>query len=113
MHAGNWIIREGPMTDYTIGIDTIEKMIEKMQAKPWPIYKIKLGTASDAEIIRALRKHTDAILRVDANSGWSLQQALESDSGTCTNAALNLSNNRWIKQIWMVCACFLKNLPYR
>ena len=37
--------REGPMTDYTIGIDSVEKMVEKMQAKPWPIYKIKLGTA--------------------------------------------------------------------
>jgi L-alanine-DL-glutamate epimerase-like enolase superfamily enzyme len=52
-------------------------MVEKMKAKPWPIYKIKLGTAQDAEIIRALRKHTDSVLRVDANSGWSLQQALE------------------------------------
>jgi L-Ala-D/L-Glu epimerase len=70
-------ISEGPMTDYTIGIDTVEKMVEKMQAKPWPIYKIKLGTPEDASIIRALRKHTDAVLRVDANSGWTLQQALD------------------------------------
>ena len=69
--------REGPLTDYTIGIDSIETMVEKMKAKPWPIYKIKLGTAEDAEIIRALRSHTDAVLRVDANSGWSLQQALD------------------------------------
>src|SRR5882672_762026 len=52
-------------------------MVEKMQAKPWPIYKIKLGTSEDASIIRALRKHTDAVLRVDANSGWTLQQALD------------------------------------
>jgi hypothetical protein len=52
-------------------------MVEKMKAKPWPIYKIKLGTAQDAEIIRALRKHTNSKLRVDANSGWSLQQALD------------------------------------
>jgi L-Ala-D/L-Glu epimerase len=70
-------ISEGPLTDYTIGIDTVEKMVEKMQAKPWPIYKIKLGTADDAAIIRALRKHTNANLRVDANSGWTLQQALD------------------------------------
>jgi L-alanine-DL-glutamate epimerase-like enolase superfamily enzyme len=69
--------REGPMTDYTIGIDTIEKMVEKMKAKPWPIYKIKLGTSRDAEIIRALRTETDAVLRVDANSGWTLDQALD------------------------------------
>jgi L-alanine-DL-glutamate epimerase-like enolase superfamily enzyme len=69
-------ISEGPLTDYTIGIDTIEKMLEKMQAKPWPVYKIKLGTADDANIMRTVRKHTNAVLRVDANSGWTLQQAL-------------------------------------
>ncbi len=70
-------IDEGPLTDYTIGIDSIEKMTEKMRAKPWPIYKIKLGTPHDADIIRALRNHTDSVLRVDANSGWTLQQALD------------------------------------
>jgi L-Ala-D/L-Glu epimerase len=70
-------ISEGPMTDYTIGIDSIEKMLEKMEAKPWPIYKIKLGTPADAPILRTLRKHTGAVLRVDANAGWTLQQALE------------------------------------
>jgi len=70
-------ISEGPMTDYTIGIDSIEKMIQKMKDMPWPIYKIKLGTPDDARIIRALRKNTNALLRVDANSGWALPQALE------------------------------------
>jgi L-alanine-DL-glutamate epimerase-like enolase superfamily enzyme len=66
-----------PVTDYTIGIDTIEKMVEKMQAKPWPIYKIKVGVAGDIEMVTALRKHTNAIFRVDANAGWTLEQALE------------------------------------
>ena len=68
---------DGPMTDYTIGIDTVEKMIEKMRSKPWPIYKIKLGTEQDATIIRTIRKHTNALLRVDANAGWTLQKAIE------------------------------------
>lgn len=66
-----------PATDYTIGIDTIEKMVAKMQAKPWPIYKIKLGTHEDIRIVEALRKHTDAVLRIDANAGWTLAEALE------------------------------------
>jgi L-alanine-DL-glutamate epimerase-like enolase superfamily enzyme len=66
-----------PLTDYTIGIDTIEKMVEKMKEFPWPIYKIKLGTAQDLDIVAALRRHTDSILRVDANSGWTLPEALE------------------------------------
>jgi L-alanine-DL-glutamate epimerase-like enolase superfamily enzyme len=66
-----------PKTDYTIGIDTIEKMVEKMQEKPWPIYKIKLGTDNDIAIVEALRKHTDAILRIDANAAWTATEALE------------------------------------
>jgi L-alanine-DL-glutamate epimerase-like enolase superfamily enzyme len=70
-------IEKIPVTDYTVGIDTINKMVEKMQEKPWPIYKIKLGTKDDIDIMRALRKHTDAILRVDANSGWELDEAIE------------------------------------
>ena len=66
-----------PLTDYTIGIDTIEKMIAKLKEKPWPVYKIKLGTQEDIKIIEELRKHTDAIFRVDANAGWKLDEALE------------------------------------
>ncbi len=65
-----------PLTDYTIGIDSVETMIEKMQAKPWPIYKIKVGAPDDIATIEALRKHTDAIFRVDANAGWTLEEAL-------------------------------------
>ena len=52
-------------------------MVEKMKEKPWPIYKIKLGTEEDIDIVRALRKHTNAILRVDANSGWEIEEALQ------------------------------------
>jgi L-alanine-DL-glutamate epimerase-like enolase superfamily enzyme len=35
-----------------------------------------LGTPEDITIIRVLRKNTEATLRVDANAGWSLQDAL-------------------------------------
>ncbi|MFM9907789.1 MAG: mandelate racemase/muconate lactonizing enzyme family protein [Chitinophagaceae bacterium] len=65
-----------PLTDYTIGIDTIDKMIGKMKEKPWPIYKIKVGIPGDLEMIAALRKETTALFRVDANAGWSLDEAL-------------------------------------
>ena len=65
-----------PTTDYTIGIDTIDRMVGKMKARPWPIYKIKLGTHEDIEIVTALRQHTDAALRVDANAGWTVEEAL-------------------------------------
>lgn len=66
-----------PFTDYTIGIDSVHNMVAKMKEKPWPIYKIKLGTSEDLDIVRALRQHTDAIFRIDANAGWTLEEALE------------------------------------
>jgi L-alanine-DL-glutamate epimerase-like enolase superfamily enzyme len=66
-----------PLTDYTIGIDSVERMVEKMQEKPWPIYKIKVGVPGDIEMVEALRKHSNAIFRVDANAGWTLEEALE------------------------------------
>ena len=73
----NGDISKNPMTDYTIGIDSIEKMIAKMKEKPWPIYKIKVGTADDIAIVKALRENTDSILRVDANAAWDLETALK------------------------------------
>ena len=66
-----------PPTDYTIGIDSIENMVARMQEKPWPIYKIKVGVEGDVEKVAALRKHTNAVFRVDANAGWTLEQALD------------------------------------
>jgi L-alanine-DL-glutamate epimerase-like enolase superfamily enzyme len=48
-----------------------------LQAEPhWPIYKIKLGTKKDIAIVSELRKHTDAIFRVDANCGWSANETI-------------------------------------
>ena len=69
-------IATAPLTDYTIGIDTIENMVAKMKEKPWPVYKIKVGVDNDIEMVTELRKHTDAVFRVDANAGWTLEQAL-------------------------------------
>lgn len=68
---------KGPITDYTIGIDTPEVMIQKMTEKKWPAYKIKVGFEGDMELLRSLRKHTAVPLRVDANAGWSVEQALD------------------------------------
>jgi len=66
-----------PTSNYTIGIDQIDVMIAKMNEFPgWPIYKIKLGTDRDLEIVRELRKHTAATFRVDANCGWTTDQAI-------------------------------------
>lgn len=70
-----------PVTDYTIGIDTIDVMVRKMREFPgWPVYKIKLGTADDLAIVRELRRHTDAVFRVDANCAWDARTAIRLSS---------------------------------
>ncbi|WP_461490348.1 dipeptide epimerase [Pontibacter sp. HJ8] len=66
-----------PLTDYTIGIDTVENMVKKLKEMPWPLYKIKLGTKEDVAIIKELRKHTDAVFRVDANCAWGVEETIE------------------------------------
>jgi L-alanine-DL-glutamate epimerase-like enolase superfamily enzyme len=68
---------ETPLSDYTIGIDTIEVMKQKILDTPWPIYKIKLGTEHDVEIVSELRKITNAIFRIDANCAWTVGETLK------------------------------------
>lgn len=65
-----------PPTDYTIGIDTIENMLQKIDEHPMPIYKIKVNNSHDLNSLRAIRKHTDSILRIDANASWDFEHAI-------------------------------------
>ena len=66
-----------PPTSYTIGLDTIDRMVGKMlEFHPWLVYKIKLGTSDDLAIVRALRQHTNAPFRIDANTAWTVPQTL-------------------------------------
>ncbi len=66
-----------PYSNYTIGIDAIPEMIRKMKEFDFPVYKIKLGTDHDIEIVEALRKETDAVFRVDANTAWTVEQTID------------------------------------
>lgn len=66
-----------PASNYTIGIDSIERMKEKVIAKPWPLYKVKLGTEHDVQIIKELRTVTDAVFRVDANCAWTPEETIK------------------------------------
>ncbi len=68
---------QSPMSNYTIGIGSIETMRQRMHEMPWPLYKIKLGTENDLEIVRALRQETEAVFRVDANCAWTAEQTLQ------------------------------------
>lgn len=67
--------KDVPLTDYTIGMDTEDEMVKKLLANPWPIYKVKMGSPDDIDLIRAIRNNTDAALRVDANEGWQPEDA--------------------------------------
>ncbi len=66
-----------PPTSFTIGIDKKEVMQQKIrEAKDAPVFKIKLGSSEDREIIKSIRLVTDKMIRVDANEGWkSLDEA--------------------------------------
>jgi len=66
-------------TTYTIGIDEIPVMQQKLrEASDFGVYKIKVGTADDRKIIEGLREVTDKPLRADANEGWKTkEEALE------------------------------------
>jgi L-alanine-DL-glutamate epimerase-like enolase superfamily enzyme len=65
------------VTSYTIGIDTPEKMKEKTkEARDFLIYKVKVGVENDIEMVKAVRQVTDAKIRVDANAGWTPDEAI-------------------------------------
>lgn len=65
-----------PETSYTLGIDTADAMVQKMLEFPWPLYKVKVGTKSDLELLQQLRKNTQSRLRVDANCGWNADETI-------------------------------------
>ncbi|HLG05854.1 MAG TPA: dipeptide epimerase [Gemmatimonadales bacterium] len=66
-----------PVSTFTIGIDTPERMQKKVaEADQYPVLKIKLGTADDLAVLRAIRGVTSKELRVDANCGWTRKQAV-------------------------------------
>ena len=64
-----------PLTSFTIAMDEPQEMARQAKASGYPVIKIKLGSDRDEEIVSAIRKATDAILRVDANAGWSREEA--------------------------------------
>lgn len=67
-----------PASSFTIGIDSVDVMLAKLAEQPdWPIYKIKLGTQHDIEIVKRLRSETAALFRVDANCGWTAEETIE------------------------------------
>jgi L-alanine-DL-glutamate epimerase-like enolase superfamily enzyme len=65
-------------TSFTIGMDAPEEMARlAAAAATYPVLKIKLGSDNDPARLAAVRAaRPDARLRVDANAGWSADEAL-------------------------------------
>ena len=65
-----------PPTDFTIGIDEPGVVAERAaRAAAFPALKIKLGGPRDLETLRAVRAVFTGPIRVDANTGWTRDDA--------------------------------------
>ncbi|MGL5919686.1 MAG: dipeptide epimerase, partial [Bacteroidales bacterium] len=56
-----------PQTSYTIGMDTPEIVRQKTLEAPYEILKVKLGAATDKELIESIRSVSQKPIYVDAN----------------------------------------------
>jgi L-alanine-DL-glutamate epimerase-like enolase superfamily enzyme len=70
--------RRAPVTSYTLGIDTLEGTRDRARrAASFRALKVKVGGPDDLARLEAIREETGAVLRVDANEGWTLEAARE------------------------------------
>lgn len=66
-----------PVTSFTVGIASPEAMLRKVDAiRDHPIVKVKLGFPNDVEVLAAIRARYTGTLRVDANEGWTPEEAV-------------------------------------
>jgi L-Ala-D/L-Glu epimerase / N-acetyl-D-glutamate racemase len=69
-----------PQTSFTIGIAEPELTLRKVdEAAHFPILKVKLGAgtpAQEVETIAAIRARYGGAIRIDANEGWSVDDAI-------------------------------------
>jgi L-Ala-D/L-Glu epimerase len=67
-----------PASSFTIGLDEPEAMRDRVrESSTYGTLKVKLGTPRDEQILEAIRSAApDARLRVDANTGWTVDRAL-------------------------------------
>jgi L-Ala-D/L-Glu epimerase len=66
-----------PQTSFTIALDEPAVMARRAAESGLPIIKVKLGSDQDEARVAAIRGATAARLRVDANAGWTREQAAQ------------------------------------
>jgi len=66
-----------PPTDFTLGLDEPAVVAERARrAGRFPALKIKCGGPADLATLEAVREVYDGRLRVDANTGWTREDAI-------------------------------------
>jgi L-alanine-DL-glutamate epimerase-like enolase superfamily enzyme len=71
--------KRAPLSSFTIPLTSDDDGLRRAMedAAPYPVLKVKLGGARDADTIAAVRANApDKILRVDANAAWTPKHAL-------------------------------------
>ncbi len=64
--------RNNVLCSYTLGISSIDEMLEKIEGAPGVrLFKIKLGAANDEERVDAFKRASSADFCVDANQAWT------------------------------------------
>jgi L-alanine-DL-glutamate epimerase-like enolase superfamily enzyme len=77
VHALLGLSADLPPTDFTIGIDAPDVVAERARrASAFPALKIKLGGPGDLPTLEAVRGVFDGPIRVDANTGWTTEEAV-------------------------------------
>lgn len=68
-----------PPTSFTIAIDDVEAMQQRVEeeAKEFEVIKVKVGASREEEILGAIREVWRGRIRVDANTAWTAEQAVE------------------------------------
>jgi len=67
-----------PLTTMSIGLDEPPVMLEKaVDAKGFPLIKVKLDNETDVSIVARIKEATGARVTVDANCAWEPEVALE------------------------------------
>jgi L-alanine-DL-glutamate epimerase-like enolase superfamily enzyme len=65
-----------PATSFTIAMDSPEIVEQKVsEAEEFEILKVKMGSDDDRAVLETVRSITDRPVRVDANEGWTLEDA--------------------------------------
>jgi L-alanine-DL-glutamate epimerase-like enolase superfamily enzyme len=66
-----------PITTLSIGLDEPAVMIEKaLEAKGFPLLKVKLDNEIDLSVVSAIKEATGAAVTVDANCAWEPEVAV-------------------------------------